>query len=77
MCGLGVPSKSYYNMSLSKPILCIGDENSETVRVAAWNSIGWITELGNIENLSNTLNKIWSKGKRNSKIKFFTKCYFV
>ena len=42
MYGLGVPSKSYYNMAAKKPLFYLGDENSEIGRVVIENDIGWV-----------------------------------
>ncbi|MBU0924565.1 glycosyltransferase family 4 protein [bacterium] len=44
MYGLGVPSKSYFNMAAAKPILYIGDKNSEIARTVIENDIGWVVE---------------------------------
>lgn len=52
MYGLGVPSKSYFNMAAAKPILYIGDEKSEIARVVSENNIGWIVEDGKVEKLA-------------------------
>ena len=41
MYGLGVPSKSYYNMAAEKPLLYLGHENSEIAQVIRDNDIGW------------------------------------
>jgi glycosyltransferase involved in cell wall biosynthesis len=41
MYGLGVPSKSYNIMAAGKPILYIGDENSEISLMVKENDIGW------------------------------------
>lgn len=41
MLGLGVPSKVYNIMSMSKPILYIGDSNSEIDNYIKSNEIGW------------------------------------
>ena len=42
MYGLGVPSKSYYNMAAEKPLFYLGDEKSEIGRVVLDNNIGWV-----------------------------------
>jgi glycosyltransferase involved in cell wall biosynthesis len=44
MYGLGVPSKSYNNMAAMKPILYIGDSNSEIGQVVVENNIGWVCD---------------------------------
>ncbi len=58
MYGLGVPSKSYFNMSAAKPILFIGDKNSEIARVINENNIGWVVENNNSFELANKFNEI-------------------
>ena len=42
MYGLGVPSKSYYNMAAQKPLFYLGDENSEIGLVISKYNIGWV-----------------------------------
>ena len=42
MYGLGVPSKSYYNMAAQKPLFYLGDENSEIGLVINEYNIGWV-----------------------------------
>ena len=42
MYGLGVPSKSYNIMAAGKPILYIGDENSEIALCIKEYSLGWV-----------------------------------
>lgn len=58
MYGLGVPSKSYFNMASSKPLLYIGDEKSELGRVINEHQIGWIVENGNEVLLAEQFDKI-------------------
>lgn len=58
MYGLGVPSKFYFNMAAAKPILFIGDENSEIARVIDENEIGWAVENNNSEGLANKFDEI-------------------
>lgn len=58
MYGLGVPSKSYFNMASGKPILYIGDKNSEIARVVNENNIGWIVQNNNSLDLANKFNEI-------------------
>jgi len=69
MYGLGVPSKSYYNMAAEKPILYIGDRYSEIARVVSDFDIGWVsppdepTILANdIDIICNTFDSIAEKG---------------
>lgn len=58
MYGLGVPSKLYNLLAAGKPILYIGDTNSEIHRVLLKNKIGWFVEAGQEEKLKNTLLEI-------------------
>jgi len=63
MYGLGVPSKSYYNMAAEKSIVYIGDEKSEIGRVISENKIGWIVEPDNISQLANAFDNICESRK--------------
>lgn len=47
MFGLGVPSKSYNLMATGKPILYIGDSNSEIANCINKYDIGWVVEPNN------------------------------
>ena len=58
MYGLGVPSKSYYNMAAEKPILYIGDVNSEISKVIKEFKIGWQCEPNNKQKLAYLIDKI-------------------
>lgn len=58
MYGLGVPSKSYYNMASAKPILFIGDKKSEIGRVVSEHEIGWIVKPDDIVELANTFDEV-------------------
>jgi len=58
MYGLGVPSKSYYNMAASKPLLLIGDERSEIGRVIKEHDIGWVVESDNPQKLAEQFEEI-------------------
>ena len=58
MYGLGVPSKSYFNMAAAKPILYIGDNSSEIARVINENNIGWIVKNNNSVELAKKFNEI-------------------
>ena len=61
MYGLGVPSKSYNNMAVGKPLLYVGDKKSEISRVIDENEIGWICESSNSKELAKTIDLICSK----------------
>jgi glycosyltransferase involved in cell wall biosynthesis len=58
MYGLGVPSKSYYNMAAEKPLLYVGHKNTEIAKVINDNSIGWICESSNSQQLADLIDKI-------------------
>jgi glycosyltransferase involved in cell wall biosynthesis len=58
MYGLGVPSKSYHNMAAGKPILLVGDQDSEIGRVINENGIGWITSPNDAAVLAAQFEKI-------------------
>jgi glycosyltransferase involved in cell wall biosynthesis len=70
MYGLGVPSKSYYNMAAGKPLLYIGDENSEMGRVVTEQDIGWIIEPDDAKKLAQLFeiiskdSSLYEKGKK-------------
>ena len=51
--GLGVPSKTYNILCAGKPILYIGDVNSEIAIMIKENNIGYIAEAGNLDNITN------------------------
>lgn len=44
MLGLGVPSKSYFSMAAGKPLLYIGEHDSEIAQVIAEEQCGWQVE---------------------------------
>ena len=52
MLGLGVPSKTYNILCASKPVLYIGDINSEIAILIKENNIGYIAEPGNIHSIT-------------------------
>lgn len=53
MYGLGVPSKTYYNMAAAKPLLFIGHAESEIAKLIKENDIGWTIETENSTKLAN------------------------
>jgi len=61
MYGLGVPSKAYNIMAAGKPILYIGDVNSELDRVLKEHQCGWAVNYSDPEKISETINKICSE----------------
>lgn len=60
MYGLGVPSKVYNIMSAAKPILYVGDENSEIDNYIKENNIGWSYNWNNENLILNFLNNLES-----------------
>ena len=58
MLGLGVPSKTYFNMAAGKPLLYIGDKDSEIGRVVKEEGIGWVVPPANSELLTLAIDKI-------------------
>lgn len=68
MYGLGVPSKSYYNMAVEKPLLYVGHKNTEIARVINDNNIGWICESSNPEQLAGLIDKICKEKNNFSRI---------
>lgn len=47
MYGLGVPSKTYQLLSAGKPILYIGEPNTEVSHLVLENSVGWSLDIRN------------------------------
>jgi len=68
MYGLGVPSKSYNNMAAMKPILYIGDSNSEIGQVVVENNIGWVCDELHASEVARRIELIIDEKKE---IKFF------
>ena len=58
MFGLGVPSKSYNIMAAGKPILFIGDKESEIALTIRENGNGWVFENGQRDELIHYFNTI-------------------
>lgn len=59
MYGLGVPSKSYNIMAAGKPILYIGDENSEIALCIKEYSLGWIVKPNDSHALKSVIELIY------------------
>ena len=59
MFGLGVPSKSYNIMAAGKPILYIGDTNSEIALCIKEYTMGWVVEPNNPYALKNMMEYIY------------------
>lgn len=58
MYGLGVPSKAYNIMSAGKPILYIGDKNSEIDNYIKENNIGWSFDWSEESEILDFLNNV-------------------
>lgn len=58
MYGLGVPSKSYYNMAAAKPLFFIGNQHSEIARVIHENQIGWNCSSDQPESIATAIDHI-------------------
>lgn len=65
MYGLGVPSKVYNVMSAGKPILFIGDKNSEIDNYIRDNNVGWSYDWSEESKILDFLNNV--TGKENFK----------
>lgn len=59
MYGLGVPSKSYNIMATGKPILFIGDMNSEIALCIKEFDLGWVVEPGKPKDLKDMIESIY------------------
>jgi len=60
MYGLGVPSKSYHLLSAGKPILFIGEQNTEISLMVSENEIGWSLDVSNQNELIEFFNQLSS-----------------
>lgn len=58
MAGLGVPSKSYNILAAGKPILFIGDKESEIARMINENDVGWCYDMKDTRNLLDFFNNL-------------------
>lgn len=82
MYGLGVPSKSYNIMAAGKPILFIGNPNSEIALCIQEHNIGWVVEPNNPKALRDKFEEIylmrnllhsWSKRIRDVAVNEYSK----
>lgn len=64
MYGLGVPSKTYNILSAGKPIIYVGDENTEIFQLINSEQIGWSFNVNNTEALIDFLKSISFKELR-------------
>jgi colanic acid biosynthesis glycosyl transferase WcaI len=51
MAGVSVPSRMYNQMAAGKPLIAIADDWSELAQVVQENSIGWVIEPANVDQL--------------------------
>lgn len=58
MYGLGVPSKTYHILSAGKPIIYLGEENTEIFQLVNNEKIGWAFNVANIDLLIKFLKNI-------------------
>ena len=58
MFGLGVPSKTYNILAAGKPILFIGDPDSEISLMTKENDIGWSIDISNKKDIIDFLNNL-------------------
>ena len=58
MYGLGVPSKAYHILAAGKPILFLGDLNSEIACLVKEENVGWAIDLTNKDELISFLNSL-------------------
>jgi glycosyltransferase involved in cell wall biosynthesis len=61
MAGLGVPSKSYNILAAGKPILFIGNRESEIARMINENDVGWCYEINDTQQLLDFFNTFSSE----------------
>ena len=61
MYGLGVPSKSYNIMAAGKPILFVGDMNSEIALCIKEHTLGWVVEPNSPETLKEAFELIYKQ----------------
>lgn len=58
MLGLGVPSKAYFSMAADKPILYVGDRDSELFILLSEYQVGWTCEPSQPERLALQLDSV-------------------
>ncbi len=67
MYGLGVPSKVYNIMASGRPILYIGETDSEVYRLIREHKIGWAFDWRNVDDILRFMNNISGKDIDNFK----------
>lgn len=58
MLGLGVPSKAYFSMAANKPILYVGDRDSELSTLISEYQVGWTCDVESPEELAQRLDSV-------------------
>lgn len=74
MYGLGVPSKSYNIMAAGKPILMIGEQQSEIALCVKEFDLGWVVEPNDPVALKETFESIYNQQGNLSSIKNNARC---
>lgn len=74
MFGLGVPSKSYNIMAAGKPILMVGESNSEIALCVKEYNLGWVIEPNNPLMLKEAFESIYEHRDELSSIKNNARC---
>lgn len=58
MFGLGVPSKAYFSMAANKPIIYVGDKNSELELLLSEYDLGWYCASGKVSELAKLIDEV-------------------
>lgn len=69
MCGLGVPSKTYNIMAAGKPILFLGDSDSEVSLMIEESNIGYSFSMDNKEDILNFFNNLTLEKQKELQVK--------
>ncbi|MEZ9064534.1 MULTISPECIES: glycosyltransferase family 4 protein [unclassified Vibrio] len=58
MFGLGVPSKAYFSMAANKPIIYVGDKDSELERLLSEFNLGWYCNNDKVPELAPLIDRV-------------------
>ena len=58
MFGIGVPSKTYFNMACAKPLLVSGQDGMEIVEMTRKYGLGEIVKTGDVEGYLNAIERM-------------------
>ena len=58
MYGIGVPSKTYFNMACAKPLLVSGEEGTEIIEMTRKYGLGETVATGDEDGYVNAINKM-------------------